>query len=41
MHIDFLLYACLYDLKNFIPNAFGPDKNAKIFEFMESFLGYR
>ena len=41
IYADFLLYACLFDIKNFLPNAFGPDKHAKIFNFMDKFYTYR
>jgi len=41
IHADYLLYACLVDIKNFVPNAIGPDKHPKIHDFMEKFWSYR
>ena len=41
IHADYLLYACLNDMKNFVPNAFGENKHAKIHDFMDKFWSYR
>ena len=41
IYADYLLYASLVDMKNFVPNAFGPDKHAKIDDFMDKFHTYR
>ena len=38
VHADYLLYACLYDIKVFCPNAL--EKHAKLAEFMEKFWNY-
>ena len=41
IHVDYLLYACLADIKNFVPNAIGADKHPKIHNFMEKFWTYK
>ena len=41
IHADYLLYACLVDIKNFIPQEFEGDKYPKITEFMEKFWAYK
>lgn len=41
IHADYLLYACLADMKNFVPQAFGADKYPKIADFMDKFWAYR
>jgi len=38
VHADYLLYACLYDIKVFCPNAL--EKHAKLAEFMDKFWNY-
>jgi len=38
VYADYLLYACLYDIKIFCPGAF--DKSAKMTDFMEKFHSY-
>ena len=40
VYADYLLYACLYDLKTFVPQGFGAGKYPKIDEFMEKFRSY-
>ena len=40
-HVDYLLYACLADMKNFVPQGFGTGKTPKIDDFMEKFWTYK
>ena len=41
IHADYLLYACLYDLQNFLPEPFESNEYPKIKDFMEKFYTYR
>jgi len=38
VHMDYLLYACLYDIDLFMPGAY--EKSPKITEFMDKFVNY-
>jgi len=38
VHMDYLLYACLYDIDLFMPGAY--EKSDKLCEFMDKFLNY-
>ena len=40
VYADYLLYACLYDLRAFVPQVFGTGKYQKIDEFMDKFWAY-
>ena len=40
IHADYLLFACLADIKNFVPQAFADGKIPKIAEFMDKFSSY-
>ena len=41
IHADYLLYACLCDLKEFLPEPFEKNEYPKINDFMEKFYTYR
>lgn len=39
VYADFLVYACLYDLRNFVPKCFHGANNRSIFMFFRHFDG--
>ena len=41
IYADYLLFASLTDMKNFVPQAFEGDKHSKVSEFMEKFEAYK
>ena len=41
IHADYLLYACLYDLRVFLPEPFQGSDYPKITDFMDKFYTYR